>query len=212
MRFITTTALITATLAMPFAALAQLSAPPQIVMQPQQDAPANAPAQQQATTPQPATSNMPVGDVQHTSAPATNYNIVPEPSAASMAAPTSGNVAPSSVVAQPMQLRISHGITYISGGTTEVEIEQFRLMDAEFNLQMLLAAKTKDHLIAHRVRVLDYKGFELVSTQGVGPYLYAYIRPGTYKLEIMLEANSKPITVDLKVPNKGRVRKTILLK
>lgn len=116
------------------------------------------------------------------------------------------------VQAVSMPLAISHGITYMTGGTAQEEIEQFRAQDAEFNLQLLFAAKNNDHLVVHSLRILDFKGFELVGSKAVGPYLYAHIPPGDYKLEIINELGAKPINITLKVPSSERLRKTILLK
>lgn len=110
-----------------------------------------------------------------------------------------------------MKLAISHGITFMTGGTTQEDINAFASMDAEFNLQLLFAAKNNDHLIVYRVRMLDNKGFELLSAKTAGPYLYAHIPAGTYQLEITHEMGAMPIFVKMNIPAVGRIRKTILL-
>lgn len=128
------------------------------------------------------------------------------------AAPAPTPAAPEAKCDTGMQIRISHGITYISGGSTQADIEQFKALDGEFNLQLLFAAKTGEHLVNQRVRLLDYHNFELVSATNVGPYFYARINPGDYMLEVTYENGSAPIKMKVKVPAKNRLRKTVLLK
>lgn len=111
-----------------------------------------------------------------------------------------------------MPLKISHGITWLTGGTTQAEIEEFKALDNEFNLQILFAAKNGDHLINEAVRILDYHNFELVSARKVGPYVYARVSPGEYTLEVTHEAGQKPVKMKIKVLAKKRLRKTIILK
>lgn len=113
---------------------------------------------------------------------------------------------------QAMPVNISHGITYMTGGTTSSEVAQLKALDGEFNMQLLFAAKNGDHLINHQVRILDYHNFELVKAQKVGPYFYMHINPGDYVLEVTYEAGMKPVQMKIKVPAKNRLRKTILLK
>lgn len=196
-------------------AVAQLALPPQMEARPAMDAAVatatGAMMQQQQQMQQQMPAGMQQVDGSGMAAPApTPLGMAQQPEpmmapAAQSAPALCGNL-------PPMLISISHGITFVSGGTNQAEIEQFKALDGEFNLQMLLSAKNGDHLVVQSARILDYKGFELVKAVGAGPYFYAYIRPGDYKLEVTLEPGAKPITVALKVPSRGRMRKTILLK
>ncbi len=132
-------------------------------------------------------------------------------------APSAGPATPPAAAEAPAPagpaslLHISHGITYVFGGTTQGDIDQFKALDGEFNLQLLFAAKNGDHLVSSKIRLLDYHNFELVSATNVGPYLYAHVNPGDYVLEVTTDAGAKPIKMKLKVTAK-RLRKTVLLK
>lgn len=114
--------------------------------------------------------------------------------------------------AHDMTLQLSHGITYMTGGTTQQEIERFKAMDGEFNLQLLFADAGGGHLVNHQLRILDYTNFELVKAVAVGPYLYARINPGDYSLEVVHEPGMEPVSVKIRVPAQERLRRTVLLK
>lgn len=131
----------------------------------------------------------------------------PEPNAPEPARPP---VMPS--LNEPMPIRLQNGVATITGGTTLEEIEQFRSMDSEFNLQVLFASKNKDNLVVQSLRLLDDTGREMTASYAAGPYFYAFLRPGDYMLEIVYEPGMQPVRVAVKLPEKGRIRKTILLK
>ncbi|NCY25832.1 MAG: hypothetical protein EBX37_13595, partial [Alphaproteobacteria bacterium] len=172
-----------------------------------------APAAGEAMPVQPAEAPaMPDSMAQPEAMPQPAQPLTAMPAAGLAASPTATAPAAPVLAREPLPLSLRHGVTYVTGGTTQQEIEQFRSMDAEFNLQVLFAAKNNDHLVVQSARILDYQGFELVASYAAGPYFYAYIRPGDYVLEIVYEAGAQPVKVKVTVPAKGRVRKTILLK
>ena len=185
--------------------------------QPQQQVPAQAiqPAPQQMQAAQPQNNTAPIANAQQQAAAPMDSDAQPMPASQPVPAPQPAaqpqpEPAASNTMALP--LSISHGITYLTGGTNQADIAQLKALDGEFNLQLLYAAKNGDHLVNYMVRILDYHNFELVSAHNVGPYFYLHISPGDYVMEVTYEKDMKPVQMKIKVPAKDRLRKTIILK
>ena len=95
-----------------------------------------------------------------------------------------------------------NGVTWVSGGVGQQELEQIRQMQDLYNLRLLFAMQgTGEFLAGIPVTIADAHGATLVSTNSEGPYLFAKLRPGRYK--ITAEHEGRVLTKNISVPASG---------
>jgi hypothetical protein len=93
------------------------------------------------------------------------------------------------------------GITFISGGVGQGEIEYLRSLEGDYNLRLLFAAEgTGEFLADVRVKIADAKGKTVLDTVSDGPRFLAKIPPGSYR--ITADRNGTPITRSVKISGK----------
>ena len=94
------------------------------------------------------------------------------------------------------------GVIWVSGGVGEQELQQIRQMQGLYNLRLLFAMQgSGQYLAGIPVTIADARGTTLVSTTAEGPYFFAKLRPGRYK--ITAEHDGQAQTRTISVPASG---------
>lgn len=112
------------------------------------------------------------------------------------------------IPALPLEIHMADNIRYITGGVGEEEMAQLKMVEHEYNFRLLLTGVGGAYISDATVRITDSSGRLILSTDGAGPYLYATLAPGSYKLEITApEGGIK--TAAVKVPEKGFIKPAV---
>jgi hypothetical protein len=109
--------------------------------------------------------------------PAEEANPISEATDAStpMAAPTDG---------QSLQSESDGGIRYVSGGVGESSRDELNALADEFNLHLMFATQgSGEYLSAVRVNILDAQNSPVLTAVSKGPWFYAQLPPGDYRVE-----------------------------
>ena len=103
-----------------------------------------------------------------------------------------------------MEPRSQGGITYISGGIGLDDMEMLRELRPEYNLHLLFAAQGSGQYLADvTIQLQDAKGRTLLDAVADGPYFYAKVAPGRYK--ILAQSQGITLTKSIEVTGKGPV-------
>jgi hypothetical protein len=73
-------------------------------------------------------------------------------------------------------------IKFISGGIGEDSAAQMAAAGREYNLKLLFAAKDGHYLADVAVTISDTRGGKLLEAVSTGPFLYAQLAPGKYRI------------------------------
>lgn len=108
-------------------------------------------------------------------------------------------------------LEISPGtqgnVSFISGGVGQEELCQIKSMRSGYNLHLLFAEAPSSQFLADiPVRIVDQTGTAVLETRAQGPYLYARLVPGSYKIlaengdrtqirQVRIPSYAKPVAV-----------------
>lgn len=95
------------------------------------------------------------------------------------------------------------GVTYLTGGIGEDDVQQLRAAAAKYNLRVTFASKTGAYLSDVDVSVSTESKRDVLSIRTDGPLLFVQVPPGRY----ILAANyaGKAQTKHVTVPPKGAV-------
>jgi hypothetical protein len=104
--------------------------------------------------------------------------------------------------AQEQQPQEQNGISYVSGGIGIDGVNAIKSMQSNYNLRLMFASNGSGQYYAEvRVTIMDPGGSALLQAVSDGPYFYARVKPGQYK--VMAEAAGVPKTVTVNVPATG---------
>lgn len=79
--------------------------------------------------------------------------------------------------------KADRGVSYLSGGIGEVEQAALRAVQAQYNVHLMFAVKgSKEFEVPDRIRIKDARGVTLLDVPASGPYFYAKLKPGHYKV------------------------------
>ena len=81
-----------------------------------------------------------------------------------------------------LQIENYQGVSYISGGVGEGEIDYLKTIARDFNLRLMFATQEGKFLADIQVQIRDAKGATVLETVANGPFLYADLMPGTYRV------------------------------
>ena len=102
------------------------------------------------------------------------------------------------------QLKIEHGIPYVSGGFGVEERENLLKMTRGDNLGLSFALQNKQYLGGANVAIKDSKGRDVLTAISNGPLFFAKLPAGTYTVEAT--ARGKTETQIAHVPASGQDR------
>lgn len=106
----------------------------------------------------------------------------------------------------PPEPSVQNGITYLSGGIGDDQVQAMRAESKSgYNLQLVFATvKTGQYKANVNVSIADAKGVKLVDASSVGPGFYAKLPKGHYT--IVAEAQGKQQTKSVDVTDHNLVR------
>jgi len=103
-----------------------------------------------------------------------------------------------------MEPRTQGDITYISGGIGLDDMEMLRELRSSYNLHLLFASQGSGQYLAEvNVKLIDQKGKTVLDAVADGPYFYARVSPGKYK--IVAESEGLALSKAVEVSAKGAV-------
>ncbi|MFO0388180.1 MAG: hypothetical protein ACK502_00460 [Alphaproteobacteria bacterium] len=88
------------------------------------------------------------------------------------------------IPALPLEIRTVGDIRYITGGVGDEEKAQLAMVENDFNMRLLITGNAGAFISGAMVRVMDKDNRLVLSTDGAGPYLYAFMPAGTYTFEV----------------------------
>lgn len=93
-------------------------------------------------------------------------------------------------------------VSFVSGGVGQEEVCQIKAMKSDYNLHLMFSETPSNNYLAFiPVRIFDAQGTEVLSTTSDGPYLYARLSPGNYR--IIAENEDRSISRSVHI-GKGR--------
>jgi hypothetical protein len=101
----------------------------------------------------------------------------------------------------PLQVREANGISYLTGGIGDEEEAQIKSSQHQYNTRLLLTATGGEYISEANVNI-SKAGSSVLSADGVGPYFYTQLPPGSYSAVITTKAGVSK-TVKFKVPASG---------
>jgi hypothetical protein len=94
--------------------------------------------------------------------------------------------------------RVENGVPFATGGVGKDQRETLLSLAHNFNLKLVFA------LVDHRafltdvpVRILDPAGKEMFTTTGAGPWLYAKLPPGKYRVAATIRGRTLEKTTEI---------------
>ncbi|MGN6578581.1 MAG: carboxypeptidase-like regulatory domain-containing protein [Bordetella sp.] len=128
--------------------------------------------------------------------------IIPDlaPSAARIVVAAALAVSAVAAVSQPLPERRHVGVvTYVSGGIGSDEAQYMQSIRQDFNLRLLFANKTSGQYVANvRVDIGSTSGAALASLVSDGPFFYARLPEGAYRVRVTYEGAVQTADVDLR--------------
>lgn len=88
------------------------------------------------------------------------------------------------IPALPLTVMSNGTMKYVSGGIGEEELTQLKSLEKSFNIQLLVAGMTGSFIGDVTVRVVDNKDTVLFTVKDAGPYVYFYMPPADYMVEV----------------------------
>jgi hypothetical protein len=88
-----------------------------------------------------------------------------------------------------------NGVTYITGGVGEDEVQAFRAAAPRYNLRMTFASKTGNYLSDIDVTITSGAGRPILSVRTGGPFLFVRLPAGPYQIQ----AQTRHITETRKI-------------
>lgn len=86
-----------------------------------------------------------------------------------------------------------NGVSYVSGGVGADERDALKAMAKDYNLRLLFAdKKTGSYQAGVKVAIADTKGRKVVDAVSDGPWFYAKLPPGRYR--VTADADGKTVT------------------
>lgn len=95
------------------------------------------------------------------------------------------------IPALPLEIRTVGDVRYLTGGIGDEEEAQLEMVKQDYSFRMLMTAEGGAYIGDATVRIMDSAGNLVLSTDGAGPYLYATLAPGKYKVEAVTEEGAR---------------------
>ncbi|WP_423708463.1 hypothetical protein [Undibacterium sp. WLX3042] len=97
--------------------------------------------------------------------------------------------------------KTEHGVTYVSGGIGSDESNAMKRAAANYPLECIFTVKSAGkeiYLADVHVRLSDKQGKVLLDTVSDGPYLFAKLADGYYRIEAIREGSTKTQSIEIK--------------
>jgi len=118
------------------------------------------------------------------------------------------NVQADDVNPQPQTV---NGVTFVTGGVGDSEIQAMNEMKKMYNLHLMFVDKeTGSYMADINVKILDKKGASILESVSQGPFFFAKLNPGKYK--IVASYNEQEQSEAIVITGKKAVSKSFYLK
>jgi len=87
------------------------------------------------------------------------------------------------------------GVSYTSGGVGEMERSAMMQHAREYNLRLTFAARSGEYLAGVKVSIQNAKGHKVVEAVADGPWFYAKLAPGKYKVTAEADGQTRTRTL-----------------
>ena len=101
-----------------------------------------------------------------------------------------------------------HGVAYVTGGVGQDEVAAFRGLASGYNMRATFTTGSGEYLSGVAVQVARSDGTVVFNATSDGPYLYARLPQGHYRLIASLDGAQR--SRDLYVPARGGVKLTLI--
>ncbi|WP_052392090.1 flagellar hook assembly protein FlgD [Paraburkholderia bannensis] len=123
------------------------------------------------------------------------FRVVLSPLLAAFAA--AAILAPAVATAKPTQ-HTENGVTYVSGGIGENDQQAMQAMRGDYNLHMTFAQKTSGAYLSDiKVNIKDAAGKDLVTAFSKGPFFFAKLPSGQYRVSVTYHDSAQTVPVDI---------------
>jgi Carboxypeptidase regulatory-like domain len=92
--------------------------------------------------------------------------------------------------ASALDVQQDRGIPYVTGGVGQDERDTLKAMESQFNLALQFSAQGGAFLSGVRVEILDRSGRTVLDALTEGPFFYASLPPGSYRVTASVEGQS----------------------
>jgi hypothetical protein len=151
----------------------------------------------------PATQEPPTRPIPVREQTVANVPRVPTPPLAADDAPVRNTVPSDIPVAHD-----NHGVAYVTGGVGQDEVAAFRGLASGYNMRATFTTGSGEYLSGVAVQVSRSDGTVVFNATSDGPYLYARLPQGHYRLIASLDGAQR--SRDLYVPARGGVKLTLI--
>jgi hypothetical protein len=103
-------------------------------------------------------------------------------------------------LAQPAS---QNGISYVTGGVGEDEVQAFRTVAPRYNLRMTFALKTGSYLSDVDVTITSATGQSVMTVHTEGPFLFVRLPAGRYRIGAQMRQITETRTIQ--VPARGDI-------
>jgi len=87
------------------------------------------------------------------------------------------------IPALPLPVQSAGGVTYLSGGVGDEELAELKSKEKEFNVHLMMTAPGGAFVSDVHLRIVDANGAAVLDISNAGPYVYAHVKPGNYKID-----------------------------
>jgi hypothetical protein len=102
----------------------------------------------------------------------------------------------------------NHGVAYVTGGVGQDEVAAFRGLASGYNMRATFTTGSGEYLSGVAVQVARSDGTVVFNATSDGPYLFARLPQGRYRLTATLDGAQR--SRELYVPARGGVRLTMV--
>jgi hypothetical protein len=99
-----------------------------------------------------------------------------------------------------------NGVSYITGGVGEDEVQAFRAVAPQYNLRMTFAAKTGSYLSDIDVTITSAAGQKVLSVRTEGPFLFVSLPAGRYQIRAQMRQITETRQIRVPVPGWAEMR------
>lgn len=93
------------------------------------------------------------------------------------------------------EVKTMDGIRYTSGGIGDMEREAMQHSAKDYNLRLTFAIGTGQYLADVKVSIQNAKGHKVVDAVADGPWFYAKLAPGKYKVTAEADGQTRTRTI-----------------
>jgi hypothetical protein len=105
-----------------------------------------------------------------------------------------------------IRIEENQGVRYASGGIGESERDELNALSNQFNLRLLFAMQGSGNYLADvQVDIMDESGKTVLSAESQGPWFFAQLPPGAYRVQVSVLNQTQQQTVRVSGSRQSRL-------